>query len=273
MPNTLSLEPLADYLQPQFGNIYDFKPINADGPEIQAWTDELRAAVKQYLLHVGPPELVESAFGISPDEAPDELLQEVLSSYQPSVVAHALHLATVRSMSLDQLIGHLDSWPSEDERWDTEHWLEETISWPQLQQLGDEAGQRVLEFDSTTVKRIVDALQPPALLKAWHDITTPAPSDLTDAEWDLIKPFVPTHGAAGTSKHRERTRLALSGMLYWSAEGCSWSYVPSRYGLGRVIYHRHRVYKRSGIFARMLKELQGNPDAVRLVEWLTEQVS
>src|SRR5690348_11544929 len=45
-----TLEPLADYLAPQFGNIYEFNLPGADSFAVQERTDELRHAVKHYLV-------------------------------------------------------------------------------------------------------------------------------------------------------------------------------------------------------------------------------
>ncbi|WP_433578565.1 hypothetical protein [Nocardia brasiliensis] len=51
-------ELLAIYLNPRFGNIYEYNMAGGDvGYDIQEWTDELRAAVRAYLLHDLPPPL------------------------------------------------------------------------------------------------------------------------------------------------------------------------------------------------------------------------
>src|SRR5689334_3237478 len=48
-------EPLADYLEPRFGNIYDWEnsivPWVAEGDfDVQPWTDDVREAITEYLL-------------------------------------------------------------------------------------------------------------------------------------------------------------------------------------------------------------------------------
>src|SRR3954468_15463507 len=51
------------------------------------------------------------------------------------------------------------------------------------------------------------------------------PSDLTDAEWALVEPFIPPARRGG----RRRTvdvREVLNGILYVSATGCQWRALP-----------------------------------------------
>ena len=123
---------------------------------------------------------------------------------------------------------------------------------------------------------LAQRVEPPALLAAWHEVTGSAPSDLTDTEWELLKPFIPAGSGRmryGTRYIRHGTRGALNGILYQFQEGCPWSRVPIRYGAEWVVYQRHYFYKRKGVFARMLEGLQGKPEAARIVAWLRHEVS
>jgi transposase len=110
-------------------------------------------------------------------------------------------------------------------------------------------------------------LEPPELLKIWHDITDTAASDLTDTEWDLTEPFIPAGGPYADTYMRVRARTAVNGMLYWTQENCNWSHVPIRYGAWQAIYQRYFKYKRNGVFARMLEALQENTEAARITAW------
>ena len=52
------------------------------------------------------------------------------------------------------------------------------------------------------------------------------PSDLTDAEWTLVEPFIPPAKRGG----RRRTvdvREVLNGLLYVLATGCQWRALPN----------------------------------------------
>lgn len=52
----------------------------------------------------------------------------------------------------------------------------------------------------------------------------PYPSDLTDAQWDVIQPMIvlPEGGAPRTTDLRE----VINGMLYQLRSGCAWDMLP-----------------------------------------------
>lgn len=116
-----------------------------------------------------------------------------------------------------------------------------------------------------TVLDVVDNVSPSVLLQAWRDVVDPVPSDLTDAEWELIEPFFPARDPNGV-------RIAVNGMLYRFSSGCSWFGIPPKYGAGHPnIYFRQRRYERDGVFTRILNELRDAPQAERLIVWLRSQ--
>lgn len=51
------------------------------------------------------------------------------------------------------------------------------------------------------------------------------PSDVTDAEWDLVRPFVVDRKHRG-SPTPERMRAILDGVLYVLSTGCQWRALP-----------------------------------------------
>lgn len=274
------LEPLARYLEPQFGNVYDWEnsivPYVAEGDfDVQPWTDEVRQAVRNYLLHGVPKQLLEAAFPHHKGDPPEEWVDDVLASNQPWEVAYLFHEGAVASLpTLDALIGHLQTWPFEDDRDDAADWLKGHVTEPQLKETAVESGHAELAHRSDLAWDLTHALEPPVLLKAWHDTTGSAPSDLTDAEWKLLAPFIPAGGRYVGNDVARLTiaRGAINGMLYRSEAGYPWSHVPTRYGTWQAIYLRCRNYKRSGVFARMLEALQDNPEAARITAWLRSEL-
>lgn len=275
MTNSISLEPLADYLEPRFGNIYDG---DFDESERQQWTGDLKRAVKCYLLREDSKRLSERAFGPrSESENLDEWAEAIIKDYEPWEVAYALRRTVVVSLpSLGALIGDLQAWPSQEERCDATHWLEENATRSQLvhaamasrnDQLVQRAHQSDLAFD------LPQMLAPHVLLGTWNDVVGWAPSDLADAEWELISPFIPVGGPHASGGARlDRARSAINGMLYRYSAGGILSRLPPRYGTRQAIYLRYRSYRRNGVFARMLEALRDQPEAARLVEWLQQQV-
>jgi transposase len=51
------------------------------------------------------------------------------------------------------------------------------------------------------------------------------PSDLTDAEWDLVKPLIP-RAKRGGRKRRVVVRDVLNGVLYVLSTACQWRALP-----------------------------------------------
>lgn len=51
------------------------------------------------------------------------------------------------------------------------------------------------------------------------------PSDLTDAEWDCIRPLIP-RAKRGGGKRRVAMREVVNGIMYILSTGCQWRYLP-----------------------------------------------
>ena len=51
------------------------------------------------------------------------------------------------------------------------------------------------------------------------------PSDLTNAEWDLIRPLIPP-AKRGGNKRRVDVRQVLNGIMYVLSTGCQWRSLP-----------------------------------------------
>jgi transposase len=279
-------ELLATHLAPRFGNIYEHNLDGGDaGYDVQPWTDELRDTVRNYLLHELPDEVADYLFTADTVEPRDLASRQaqvdaLIDGVQPWEVALAVRAAAVSAVPmLDQLIGHLDAWRWEDERMDTITWLEvhvgERVSWKDLAQVTDHwellpvvvthGYQHDLEPDD-----LVHVLTPPELLAAWHYVVGPAPSDLTDAEWALLVPFLAKGGPTSpmTDTRLARIRRELDGMLYRYTNKTAWTGIPERYGVGQSVVNRYAIYKRRGVFAQALTRLEHDPKAARLTEWL-----
>jgi hypothetical protein len=174
-----ALEPLARYLEPRFGNIYDWDndivPHDEDSFDIQPWTEEVRQAIEQYLLHEAPEPLLEAAFPHHKGTPPEGWVDDVVKNYQPWEVGLRFHEAAVASLpTLDALIGDLQTWPYEDERMDATYWLEEHATESQLRQIAIASELTHLTqrpYYANLAFDLVHRLEPPELLSAWHDVT------------------------------------------------------------------------------------------------------
>ena len=51
------------------------------------------------------------------------------------------------------------------------------------------------------------------------------PSDLTDAEWQLVEPLIPSAKSGGGAR-RVDMRGVVNGVMYVLSTGCQWRYIP-----------------------------------------------
>ena len=51
------------------------------------------------------------------------------------------------------------------------------------------------------------------------------PSDLTDAEWDHVRPLIPP-AKRGGGKRTADMREVVNGIMYVLSTGCQWRYIP-----------------------------------------------
>jgi transposase len=276
-------ELLANYLESRFGSIYVYNMNGGHaGIDPQPWTHELKEAVRYYLLHELPEDTVEIFFAVHPSSeheksTREEQVDELLASREPWEVALAVHDAAAEAVpTLDQLLEELGvvglkDWPSQDEANDVVIWLETHADADQLKEVVlsyfGAHQERWERFNVLDVNQVIDHLSPADLLEAWHEAVGPAPSDLTDVEWQVLLPLLPV--AKNNWAAEQRARRAIDGMLYRHKAHVHWSQIPSRYGQSRTLYARHSQYKRTGVYSRALLALKGEANAERLVEWLT----
>ena len=75
------------------------------------------------------------------------------------------------------------------------------------------------------------------------------PSDLTDAQWAILQPLIPT-----THEGRPRTvdmRKILNGIFYRCRSGCRWRMLPKEYGPYQTVYNYSRDWVLSGSWERI----------------------
>lgn len=76
--------------------------------------------------------------------------------------------------------------------------------------------------------------------------------DVTNAEWDLIEPFVPV---AATGPLPRRMREQFNGVLWRFRTGSGWREVPERYGPWSTVYSRFRAWALAGVFQMLMDAL------------------
>jgi transposase len=75
-------------------------------------------------------------------------------------------------------------------------------------------------------------------------------TDLSDAQWGLIRPLLPP--AKATGRPRANDRRTLNGILYLLRTGCRWKDLPERYPSRATCHRRFQWLVRSGALESIL---------------------
>lgn len=87
-------------------------------------------------------------------------------------------------------------------------------------------------------------------------------SDLTDAEWLLIRPLLPRHPPNGADPTVSRREI-VNAVLYLNKHGCSWRGLPHDFPKWQTVYGYFRQCVKTGVWERLHDELRR---AVRTAE-------
>jgi len=75
-------------------------------------------------------------------------------------------------------------------------------------------------------------------------------SDLTEAQWEYIKCFLPPQPRVG--RKRAEDRKTINGILYVLETGCKWEDMPRRYGSYVTAWRRLKRWSEEGIWFKIL---------------------
>ena len=83
------------------------------------------------------------------------------------------------------------------------------------------------------------------------------PSDLTDAQWQVIAAHLPRYVPGGRGRPRvwPRRRI-IEAMLYLDRTGCAWRYLPSDFPPGQSVYTYFATWRDDGTLARLHAQLR-----------------
>lgn len=89
--------------------------------------------------------------------------------------------------------------------------------------------------------------------------------DLTDAEWERLRPFLPvSNGRCGRWRDH---RQVIDGILHRVRTGVHWRDLPERFGPWKTVYERHRLWSADGTWERLLQQVQAAADAAGGIDW------
>lgn len=84
---------------------------------------------------------------------------------------------------------------------------------------------------------------------------------LTDAQWVLIEPLMPSNEGRQGHPFAEHRRT-FEGIVYKFRSGVPWRDLPEHFGPWQTVWKRHRRFSSDGTWDRILTTLLAHADAV-----------
>ena len=78
------------------------------------------------------------------------------------------------------------------------------------------------------------------------------PTDLSDAEWACLKPYLPVPKKRGRGRPKVHSpRKILNAVFYLLKSGCPWRLLPREFPAWKTVYHWFRKWRIDGTFERL----------------------
>ncbi|MCX5064661.1 IS5 family transposase [Micromonospora lupini] len=81
------------------------------------------------------------------------------------------------------------------------------------------------------------------------------PSDLTDAQWDLVKGLLPEPSGGGRPEKHQRREI-VNAILYLLRSGCPWRYLPADLPPWQTVYWYFVRWEEAGVTEKLLAALR-----------------
>lgn len=85
----------------------------------------------------------------------------------------------------------------------------------------------------------------------------PYPSDLTDAQWQLLSPLVPATKTGGRRANYQRREI-VNAVLYLTRNGCSWRALPHDLPPWSLVHYYFWHWKQDGTWQSVQEHLTGD---------------
>lgn len=95
------------------------------------------------------------------------------------------------------------------------------------------------------------------------------PSDLSNDEWELLKPLIPVHQGVGHPQTVD-LREIVNAILYWADKGIKWRAMPHDFPAWSTVYDYYSRWVRIGVWEKINGQLV---KLVRRIEGRDEQPS
>jgi putative transposase len=84
----------------------------------------------------------------------------------------------------------------------------------------------------------------------------PYPSDLSDNEWEIIEPLIPTPRTNRGKKRVHPYREILDAIFYVLRSGCAWRMLPHDFPHWKTVYHYFSLWQKEGVWECINAELR-----------------
>lgn len=89
---------------------------------------------------------------------------------------------------------------------------------------------------------------------------------LSDAEWELVEPLMPSSDGRRGRRFRDH-RLVVEGIIYRYRTGIAWRDLPAEFGPWQTVWKRHRRFAGDGTWDKVLTALLRRADAAGEIDW------
>lgn len=86
-------------------------------------------------------------------------------------------------------------------------------------------------------------------------LRTRCSTDLSDPEWEILRPLVPAVKPGGRPARHTRREI-LNALAYWLRADCAWRLLPHDLPPWQTVYHYWRRWQQEGVGERMLTALR-----------------
>lgn len=90
--------------------------------------------------------------------------------------------------------------------------------------------------------------------------------DLTNAQWEKLKPLLPAQKPI-VGRPSQDHRTTINGILWILRTGAPWRDLPERYGSWQTVCGRFYRWRKPGLWARILAQLQQQADHEGNLNW------
>ena len=81
------------------------------------------------------------------------------------------------------------------------------------------------------------------------------PSDLTDAQWSVLEPWIPPARPGGRPRKTDM-RAVVNGIFYLTREGCTWRALPHDFPPWKTVYNYFEAWRDDGTWDGFLRALR-----------------